>query len=200
MLQEMAFESALRIGECSMRVGLAATAWQLDQAQALLEYAGLMPKSQALLQSVAPTQERVVALALETRLGRPRSALATISLHRDGDTGLSLDASHAAVLNDLRSRGEKLAEIEHLAFDSRLSIPHMIGPMVRALSSVVVDNWGSTGVVMACARKDAAFYCESLGFRRATKGARDHEVLLHLPTSRLGHLLAPSLGSARLPD
>lgn len=202
MLQELTFESALRIGECSLRIGLAATAWQLNQAHALLVCAGIVPKLPAPAGLSPAEADHVVAVALDTGLGRRPTALATVSLRRDGGNGLSLDARHGSALATLRAQGARLAEIDQLAFDRQLPVPSMIAPMARALSSVAVDAWGSTGVVFACGRDEAVFYCDNLGFspvKVGARGKRDDEVLLHLPTSRLGHLLAPVLGSAQLP-
>lgn len=199
MLRELAFETALHIGECSLRIGLAATTWQLRQAQALLAQAALPGLSGMHPGVPSESEERVVAVALHTGLClHPNSALATISLHRDGSSGLALDGHHAEALDHLRENGARLVEVEQIAFDAQLPLPAMLAPMVRALSGIVVDVWGTTDIVLTCQPHDVVYYCDILGFARlpsAHRGKRRNGegVLLHLPTTRIDQLLQTSL-------
>jgi hypothetical protein len=188
-LRELSFETCLTIAGSTLRIGLAATTWQLEQARILLEHfqpAGRKTAPAAPLSS----NERVVAIALDVspKNHAPR-AQGVITLRRDDETGLSLDLQHRSTLDAMRANGACLVEVEKLAFDRKLPVNELIGPMIQALSKTI-NAWGATDILTECTRTDAAFYCSHLGFKRLDKNSDGErgKILLHLSAARIARL------------
>ena len=188
-LRELSFETCLEVAGSTLRIGLAASAWQLEQARMLLEH--FQPtKHPNPRTSAPPAHERAVAIALHvTPKNRHPRAQGVITLRRDDETGLALDLHHRAVLDEMRARGACLVEVETLAFDGKTPPDTLIEPMIKALTSTV-DAWGATDIVAECPRLDAAFYCAHLGFKRVHKrnNSQATHILLHLSAARIARL------------
>jgi hypothetical protein len=188
-LRELTFETSLSIAGNTLRIGLAATVWQLDQARQLLDQfqsktSGPRPAA------LHPSQDRAIALALDVRpMQRKRRAQGLISLRRDNEQGLNLDKTHQPFLDAMRARGASLAEVEHLAFDQKLPLSELLGPMIQALSNSV-ESWGITDIVAICEKPQMRFYCQHLGFKRIPETHAGNNVLLHLPAGRIARLQA----------
>ncbi|MDB5888230.1 MAG: hypothetical protein JWM03_1102 [Rhodocyclales bacterium] len=189
----------------ALRVGLAATPWQLQQSLNLLQRQGL---SSPLIQSDQPginaALNRVVALALSTSLDMScMGALATIWLRHDGAEGLPADQWPISrrSLDQLRNMGKRLVEVEALAFDERTPSSVVLNPMMHVLKCIVVDMWDATDIVMCCPRSQAAHYCSKLGFSRVAGQGHDvahaNSILLRMPTLQMTPLQAES-GAAAL--
>ena len=183
----MAFENCLEIAGQSLRIGLAVTQWQLEQARIFLSHIHQNPP-------ITPheSHERVVALSMHAGL-TPKSdsrANAVVILRKDGPQGLALDAAHSEALGKIREQGGILVEVEQSAFSTRVPLDSLLSPMIHALSGAV-SEWGATDIVAECPRRQAAFYCSRLGFlridKRKTKG-KGERVLLHLPASGIAKL------------
>ena len=187
-LRELSFETCLEVAGSTLRIGLAATHWQLEQARILL---GAFDPATRKHEPLSASHERAVALALNTSLGaREGQARAVITLRRDSPAGLSLDSRHHATLERLRAQGAQLVEVEHLAFAARLPLDELLKPMTQALAGAVRD-WGSTDILAECPRQHAAFYCSRLGFRRLHSRTTGKEpLLLHLPAAHVTLLRA----------
>lgn len=187
-LRELAFESCLEIAGTTLRIGLAASAWQLEQARKLLENFQTGRKPHPATET--SSQERAVALALHVHpRQRGQRAQGVITLRRDNPAGLMLDERHRALLDEMRAKGARLVEVEELAFDRQLPREALIGPMVQALVSAV-DAWGSTDILAECPQQDASFYCAQLGFKRLRRSteALPGSLLLHLSARRIARL------------
>lgn len=192
-LREMAFESCLNVSGHTLRIGLAATQWQLEQARILLEsFHPCEHDTPARPLPALAANERAVAIVLNTALGgKEKHARAAISLRRDSLAGLALDAHHHLLLEQMRAKGARLVEIEQLAFAPKAPPISVLQPMLHALSGAVTD-WGATDILAECAPRDAGFYCTQVGFKRLrTQSERsDSAVLLHLSAARLARLQA----------
>lgn len=197
-LRELAFEKSLCVDRRPFRIGLAATSWQLQQSLSLLRQQSLpSPLSQTGPYCLTDTtQDRVVALAMNTSLNTPfTGALATIWLRRDGPSGLPQDGTPPSreALNQMRAQGKRLVAVEALAFDKQAPFNLVLEPMMRALHGIVVDLWDATDIVTNCPRTEVAYYCGKLGFSRVIGQAheaaqtRPHAatVLLTLPLQRM---------------
>jgi len=187
VLREMAFENCLEIAGQSLRIGLAVTQWQLEQARIFLSHIHQNPPL-----TPHESHERVVALSMHAGL-TPKSdsrANAVVILRKDGPQGLALDAAHGEALGRIREQGGILVEVEQSAFSTRVPLDSLLSPMIHALSGAV-SEWGATDIVAECPRRQAAFYCSRLGFlridKRKTKG-KGERVLLHLPASGIAKL------------
>ena len=193
-LRELAFESGLTVGDRALRVGLASTAWQLQEGIKLLERQG-MPNPLTQTQ-ISSNPERVVALAMTTAINpRDTGVLGTIWLRRDTAEGLALDRHHPAALASMREHGAKIVAVESLAFDPTVPLTQILSPMLRALRRIVLDMWGATDIVTECPTRNAAYYCNKLGFSQvadAVSGGPNYRdtVLLHMSTGRMADLPA----------
>ncbi|MDO6386970.1 MULTISPECIES: hypothetical protein [unclassified Uliginosibacterium] len=187
-LRELAFETCLEVAGSTLRIGLAASHWQLEQARRLLEQ--LQPQHPPLDRLPAPELERVVALALHISPRRQR-AQGVICLRRDNPAGLQLDLLHRPALDALRARGARLVEVERLAFDQHIAPEQLARPMIQALASTVAD-WDSTDILAECPRSHAGFYCSQLGFKRLGKQTDAKRLLLCLSRKQLTRLQASS--------
>lgn len=188
-LRELAFETCLEVAGSTLRIGLAASTWQLEQARQLLEHfkpsrPSLHPES-----PIADENERVVALALHVSpRQRVQRAQGVITLRRDNKAGLHLDLQYRPRLDEMRARGARLVEVEQLAFDQQIPPEALIGPMIQALAGTV-ESWGATDILAECTRIDAGFYCGQLGFKRLQKSSKPSgKVLLHLSAGRIARL------------
>lgn len=186
VLREMAFENCLEIAGHSLRIGLAVSQWQIEQARIFLAH------FHQNFQFPQESHERVVALAMHAGLN-PRSESRTnavVILRKDGPQGLTLDGAHAKALEQLRDQGSILVEVEQIAFSSRVPLDSLLAPMIHALAGAV-SEWGATDILAECPRRQAAFYCSRLGFlrleKRKAKG-QGERVLLHLPAEGIARL------------
>ncbi|KAF7599738.1 MAG: hypothetical protein CGU28_04915 [Candidatus Dactylopiibacterium carminicum] len=189
-LRELALESCLEVAGCTLRIGLAASTWQLQQARALLEHFQLAPARVFDPNHAAHPEDHAVALALSVgpvRSSQPR-ARGVIALHRDSTHGLHLDRRHRASLDRLRACGARLAEVEQLVFDRSAHLTPLLPPMIQVLAESV-STWGITDIVTECPRQHASFYCTQFGFRRVRDAScHSSHVLLHLPELRIQKL------------
>lgn len=201
-LRELAFETCLDVAGATLRVGLAASAWQLEQARQLLEHFQPVPGQKLNLPPASLVTERAVALALQIapRHGKPR-AQGVITLRCDSAAGLALDRHHHETLEQMRAEGARLVEVEQLAFDRQAPLLALIKPMLQVLSSPV-KTWEATDILAECTRLQAAFYCGQLGFKRLQNRPpnRADKILLHLPSTRLVALQSRHLPEIRRPD
>ncbi|GAB2902780.1 hypothetical protein GCM10027046_35000 [Uliginosibacterium flavum] len=190
-LRELSFETCLEVAGSTLRIGLAASAWQLEQARMLLEH--FQPLNRKILSAVAnpvTDHERAVAVALHvTPSQNHQRAQGVITLRRDNEAGLALDQKHHVVLEEMRARGARLVEVETFAFNHKMPLDTLLEPMIKALTSTV-DAWGATDILAECPRPDAAFYCAHLGFKRVHKlnDSKATHILLHLSATRIARL------------
>lgn len=188
VLREMAFENCLEIAGHSLRVGLAVSQWQMEQACIFLNHLNKPP-----LPSPEPSHERIVAMALHAGLTPQCDARANavVVLRRDGPQGLALDHAHHEAIGRFRDKGGVLAEIEQSAFASQIPLDPLLDPMIRALSAAV-SEWGTTEIVAECPRRQYPFYYSRLGFHRVSNcpSSKNDRILIHLPASRLASLHA----------
>jgi hypothetical protein len=197
-LRELAYEEAVATSHGLVRIGLAATPWQLQQSLSLL---ARLEIPNPLSQPGEPgntdaSLDRVVALALNTSLNSPScGALASIWLRRDGDGGLPQDrrGAHHRALQNLRETGCHLVAIEALVFDERAPAQQALVPMMSALKRIAVELWNASDIVATCPRTQLAHYCGELGFARfpasAQENPRAETVLLRLPLQPLTQVL-----------
>jgi hypothetical protein len=204
-LRELAFEEMLHVdrradvrigGQAypSLRVGLAATAWQLQQSIALLQRQ-CQPNPLAHLArggTAEASLDRVVALAMGTSLNTARTgALATIWLRREGENGLPADywPGSRRALEQMRSAGKRLVAVEAWAFDDQIPSSVALKPMLNVMKRIVVDMWDATDIVICCPRAQLAHYCGKLGFSRVAGQGQDvahaNSILLHMPAQRM---------------
>jgi hypothetical protein len=185
ILRELTFETCLEVAGSSLRIGLAASAWQLQQARLLLEHFQLPPSRAFDLATPENASEHAVALALSIAPnGRQPRARGVIALHCDTSAGLQLDHQYRPALDKLRAKGARLAEVEQFAFDQGEALIPMLPSMMQALADSV-RLWGTTDIVAACPRQHAPFYCTQLGFRRIRGAENKGTLLLHLAQGRL---------------
>lgn len=187
-LRELLYESCLDVAGSTLRIGLAASHWQLEQARLFLEKFQSVRRAGSITPSTHDQYERVVALALHVS-PRQQRAQGVITLRRDNPAGLQLDQKHGDILNTMRARGAQLVEVEHLAFDRQTPFEAMLDPMIQALAGTI-KSWGTTDILAECLTADAGFYCGQLGFKRLQKrpGGNVNKVLLHLPAQRIARL------------
>ncbi|MDP5240429.1 hypothetical protein Q9Q94_12875 [Uliginosibacterium sp. 31-16] len=190
-LRELAFETCLEVAGSTLRIGLAASAWQLEQARMLLETFHPAPRKSTPADTPAiPANERAVAVALHVSpVHSSQRAQGVITLRRDSEAGLTLDRRHREALDGMRAQGARLVEVEQLAFDRQAPRNAMIAPMIRALAGTV-ETWGATDIIAECTPLDAGFYCSKLGFKRLHKTGDTGKVLLYLPAQRIARLQA----------
>ncbi|MEC5388324.1 hypothetical protein VVD49_21505 [Uliginosibacterium sp. H3] len=207
-LRELAFEKSLpidaRFHGPALRVGLAATPWQLQQSLDLLMRLDVPNplNAPARADTTDANLDRVVALAMNMSLNTPYTgALATIWLRRDGASGLPQDAVPSAqhALAQMREAGKRLVAVEAIAFDPQAPLKIVLEPMMHALRSIVVDLWDATDIITTCPASQVGYYCSKLGFSRLTKPrldtlqtARTAPVMLHMPTQRMASIIAKS--------
>ena len=204
-LREMAFEEMLQVdrrtdirvgGQAypSLRVGLAATAWQLQRAIALLERQCLPnPLAHLARAGIADASlDRVVALAMGTSLNTARTgALATIWLRRDSEDALPAGywPHSQRALEQMRSDGKRLVAVEAWAFDDQTPSSVALKPMMNVMKRIVVDMWDATDIVICCPRAQLAHYCGKFGFSRVAGQGQDlahaNSILLRMPTQRM---------------
>ncbi|MDB5800323.1 MAG: hypothetical protein JWL63_1262 [Rhodocyclales bacterium] len=212
-LRELAFEELLdvdrrfndQLTRPSLRIGLAATPWQLQQSLDLLQRQSLPSPLDHPGQSVADvTLDRVVALAMSTSLSSTcAGTLATIWLRRDGAAGLPADhwPGSQRALDQLRKAGRQLVAVEALAFDALAPSGLVLQPMLNVLKSIVENMWGATDIVLYCPRSQAAHYCGKLGFSRVPGQGHDvphaGSILLRMPTQRVSQM-TPAISAEAL--
>jgi len=200
-LRELAFEKSLPLDASfhgpALRVGLAATPWQLQQSLNLLQRQDIPNPLNVPGQAGTSDAnlDRVVALAMNTSLSTPYAgALATIWLRRDGAGGLPQDAvpGNQQNLEQMREAGKRLVAVEAIAFDPQAPLKIVLEPMMRTLRAIVIDLWDATDIVTTCPASQVGYYCSKLGFSRLAKprldtlqASRTAPVMLHMPTQRM---------------
>lgn len=182
-VRELGAERSLIVDGQRLRVGIANTHWQLQQARLLLEALQPIQRPQPLgLES----RNQAIALALKIApSNRQPRAQALLAVRCDSDEGLLLDQRHREALDQLREGGGRLIEIELVAFDRVLELE----PLLRAMASALrgpVESWAATDILAECPREHAGVYCRLLGFRRLGKQAAcNSKLLLALSAERL---------------
>ena len=165
------FEFVRRLGgECfhevggqALRVGLAETDWQHQQAHALVERqyrrSGFL-SSEATLPHA--NENELVVVAMEGMM-----ALGTVTLRMDQGSGLLADGHYRREINAFREGGAQVCEFSRFAIDSEMNVLDIVDPMLQVACAAGFDPDRPTEVFVECHPRHAAFYRRVLGFKVA---------------------------------